>query len=447
MVSASIGISTGRDLFRCAKSALQQAEKKLAKEPSVILLFTGLISDRSSNLTELKRIMSFIADKYPNTPMIGNSNGGVFDKSIYGLRGVAVILMSDIEAEAKMIKRFRLRNTRKTRIIVKECVNWQRDYGIGAGFLFFPPGVYFPKIFLRLFSNDIKINPVKLFNSRLIQRFKILSKVIGWFIRNFLGIGFPMDSTFELFVSLNSKGIVFSGNFASDPVGLNKPFQFCNYQIYTDALVYLCLGSKNAIFETQIDFGTEFKHIKEFSIDKFMDGGFISQISGYKAKDIYFKNLKIDPQIYYSLTKGTFYYNAYQSICIIDSKDKKPALYAISAPPALDYIILTAPNKVLEMLASGQKAFITSQSQNSILETKSKMLKDLDKKNVKLVLAFECANRAMLLSDRYSELIDIYRKELQEQPFTGIISGGEISSQNIPVFNFSSVLFIIKEKK
>ncbi|MHA1973874.1 MAG: FIST C-terminal domain-containing protein, partial [Candidatus Hodarchaeales archaeon] len=302
----------------------------------------------------------------------------------------------------------------------------------------------------ELFSIKMRFNPIKLLN---LGRYNLFSRFLGRitsFLMDLIGIGIPFDCTWKLLSKLHDNGTVFSGTFPSDPVGLKKPYQFCDYKIYSNALIYLCISSKDAIFETQVDFGTDLKKKTQLSIDKYMRGGFITQISSNKAKHAYFDLLKINALQYYESTKGTFYYNANQPVGVTDSEGNI-ALFATAANPNLNHLIMTAPDKIIEMSLNKEgesvQVFVAEQSQNSILKNKKNAMQELKKENITLILAFECANRAMLLADRYLELMDIYGKELGEIPFLGIISGGEIASQKIPVFNFSSVLFIIKEKK
>ena len=77
--------------------------------------------------------------------MVGSSNVGLFNKDDYGLRGVGIVLLTGFVVESHLIKRFRIFNRRKTNKVFIQCKKWHEKYAKGAGFLFFPPGVGFPK--------------------------------------------------------------------------------------------------------------------------------------------------------------------------------------------------------------------------------------------------------------------------------------------------------------
>ena len=160
-------------------------------------------------------------------------------------------------------------------------------------------------------------------------------------------------------------------------------------------------------------------------------------------------DLKLQDDVYYTATKGSFYYNTNYPICILDENDHI-SMYTMSANPNIKQAVITAPDQILSKLKDGSlkdRAFFGVQSLVSILEKRKRTINELgiDKKT-KMVLTFDCANRAMLLGDRFHDLVEIYQENLNDIPFLGVMSGGEFRNQTYPIMNFSSVSFVVKER-
>lgn len=125
----------------------------------------------------------------------------------------------------------------------------------------------------------------------------------------------------------------------------------------------------------------------------------------------------------------------------------KGNLYGFAANPNLNPALLTAPDQVLEKLQKKCEAYISTQSVADILEKKRTTIDKLALNNeIHFMLVFDCANRAMLLADRYSELVQIYNKGLGKIPYLGIMSGGEFCPQTNPIVNMSAVSFYSKRE-
>lgn len=453
MTYVSVGISINHNLQIATENALEQAENRIKEKPTGILYFTGTHFGGKKTYNDAMKI---IKKKYPKTPLAGCSGVGIANNYDYGLKGAGIMLLSDITVSTHLIKRFRLRSGSKSKKTLNKCHKIEKRELLcnsSTTFIFFPPGLGFPKFLVDLLNHRIeKFNPFMILNHRIWKKFPSVSKYLGKLVNIFMdlfGIGISYSSTWPLFTSLFETGIHFTGTFGVDPLTMNKSFQFYNYKAYKDALSYISLSSPKLLFQSRTDTGAQIDIEKPFTIDSYLNGGFIPRINGEWGAQSLLKlyNMEKTPDILEECTKKYFYYHPFKPLCIIDEEHKQN-LYGLSINPNINHALITAPNQVAINLFSSQKdhyeAYICNQSALTIESLLENSLGSLIDDNTEYGLFFDCANRAMIVGDKFQNYIDKYNEILRDTPFLIILSGGEVNSQLFPIVNFSLISSVAK---
>ncbi len=453
-MKASVGLKIGHNLKQATLLALEQAESRLKTNPSLILYFTG---SHPGGMKTYDDAMAIIKEKYPDVPLAGCSGIGMANADDYGLKGVGLMLLSGITAHTSVIKRFRIGTGRKTRKVVNDClktVQREKLKSAKTTFFFFPPGVGFPKLIANMLNHRIEsFNPFFLLNNPIWKKFAFLSSIVGKLVEilmDFAGIGISYSSTWPLFTQLVNKGIHFTGTFGADTVTLNKAYQFCNYKAYKDSLSYIAVSSPDLEFKSKTDTGALPLLEKKFDIDSFLNGGFIPRIRGKWGADALLElyDMEKTPEVLEECTQKYFYYHPFRPLCIID-ENQQQNLYALAINPNIKHALITAPNQAAKMLITHKKkdfkAYIGDQSASTIEKLLDNTLSDLVTENTVFGLFFDCANRAMIVGDKFDTYIDVYSNHFRDIPYLVIISGGEINSQPFPTVNFSSISCIGKK--
>ncbi|MFX0208399.1 MAG: FIST N-terminal domain-containing protein [Candidatus Hodarchaeota archaeon] len=415
------------------------------------MYFTG---SHSGGAKTYDRAMAVIKKQYSNVPLAGCSGLGMANKYDYGLKGAGMMLLTGITAKSTIVKRFRIGNWIKTKNVVRNCkktVQTENKRNSNTTHIFFPPGVGFPKFMANLLNHRIEgINPFMAFNNRIWRRFPILSKIVGKpteLLMNIAGIGFSYSSSWPLFTQLHKRGIHFTGSFGADPITMLKTYQFHNYKAYKDSLAYMSISSPELQFESKADSGAEIIPDKRFSLDSFISGGFVPRIHGKWGADALLElyGLEKYPDILERCTQKAFYAHPYRPLCVIDDQQNLN-LYGLIVNPNLKHALLTAPPQIAMKLRSNDpkryKAFIGDQSAATIEYSLNKTLKTLVTKDTAFGLFFDCANRTMVLGDKFGQYLDNFKNHLGEIPYLVILSGGEVNSQNYPIVNFTTVSHI-----
>ncbi len=454
MIDASVGVFINHDLRYATKKALEKAEAELESVPSLILYFTGTHFGGSRTYNKAMRI---IKDKYPKIPMAGCSGIGVGDKRDFGLKGAGILLISGIKAKTSLTKRFRIGTGFKSRKIIRNCTKIHAKEKIDESnttFLFFPPGLGFPKFLINLLDHRIEgFNPLFPLNNRMWRSFPILSKLSGklaGIAMDLMGIGISYSSAWPLFSHLYEKGIHFTGTFGTDPLTMNKSYQFNNFKAYKDSLVYVSISSPYLRFSSQTDSGARIIHQKSFDMDSYLNGGFIPRIRKKWGKTALLElyDMEKTPEILEECTQRYFYYHPFRPLCVID-KEGSQNIYGLAVNPNLNHALITAPNQVAKQLFSKSKnkleAYICDQSSQTIESLLNKTLSKQVTDQTKFGLFFDCGNRAMILGDRFEEYSKIYAENL-DIPYLIVISGGEINSQAFPIVNMSLISSLAHEK-
>jgi len=264
------------------------------------------------------------------------------------------------------------------------------------------------------------------------------------FLMDLAGIGISYSSTWSLFTQLYNKGIHYTGTFGADPLTLHKAYQFFNCRAYKDSLTYVSISSPELTFESRSDTGAEILPEKGFNIDSFIKGGFIPRIRGKWGADALLDlfGMADTPDILERCTQSTFYYHPYRPVCVIDSRQKQN-LYALAVNPNLKHALISAPSQVVEKLQADHpdnyQAYIADQSRNTIENLLEDALEELVTPNSAFGLFFDCANRAMVIGDRFDKYMKKYADSFGDIPYLVVISGGEVNSQDIPIVNFTTV--------
>ena len=452
MIETSVGLFIHHDLSLATEKALNQAEKRLKSKPSGILYFTGT---HFGGKEIYNQAMSIIKKKYPNTPLAGCSGIGIANNFDYGLKGAGIMLFSGISIQTFVTKRFRIGSARKTRKILKNCRRIKREQeenNSSTSFIFFPPGLGFPKFMVNLLNHRLQgFNPFFILNNRLWRKFPVLSKISEKFSNFFMdlfGIGISYSCAWPLFQKLFESKIQYTGTFGVDPLTMKKSYQFCNFKAYKDSITYISFSSSKLYFKSKTDTGAKIDSSKAFDLDSYLDGGFIPSIRGQWGAEALLKmyDMEKTPEILEDCTQKYFYYHPFKPLCIIDKEENKN-LYGLSINPNLNHALITAPNQVAKSLNANRpnkiESYLCNQGGETIESLLKESLSDIVDEDVEFGLFFDCGNRAMIIGDRFKQYIDHYTKALSKKPFLVILSGGEVNSQSYPIVNFSLVSNIL----
>jgi hypothetical protein len=437
------------------KKALEQAEAELDAPPTGILYFTGSHSGGTKTYNEA---MEVIRKKCGDIPLAGCSGLGMASKEDYGMKGAGIMMFSGIAAESALVKRFRIGSWFKTRKVVKHCektVVTEKTKNSNTTHIFFPPGVGFPKFIANLLNHRIDgFNPFIALNNRIWRKFPFLSKLIGKPVEIFMdivGIGISYSSSWSLFTQLYKKGVHFTGTFGADPLTMLKSYQFHNYRTHKDSLTYMSLSSPKIEFESRTDSGAQIIPDKKFSLDSFINGGFIPRIHDKWGAEALLElyGMEHTPDILERCTQRCFYYHPYRPLCVIDDNQNQN-LYGLAVNPNLNHALISAPNQIAKKLVKNDsnriEAFIGDQSSKSIEESLEDTLNKLVTKDTVFGLFFDCANRAMILGDKFGQYLENFAHHLKKIPYLIIISGGEVNSQEYPIINFSTVSSVARSR-
>ena len=455
-MKAAVGININHDLTQATIKALKQAESRLfPRNPDVILYFTGC---HPGGAKVYNRAMATIRERYQDIPLGGCSGVGVATKDDYGIKGVGIMLLSGVTSDSKVIKRFRIVNRLKTRKVIRNCEKTvklakERD-GSNTTHIFCPPGLGFPKLMANLMDHKIEgLNPFFALNNRLWRKFPILPSLSGPFMEffmNLLGMGISYSSSWSLFTRLYEKGIHYTGTFGADPLTLEKTYQFCNYKAYKDSLTYVSISSPELRFESRADSGAKIMPSKRFEVNSALGGGFVTKVNGQWGRDALLELIDMTEtqDVLEENTRKYFYYHPFRPLCVIDEENNQNT-YAISMNPNLNHALVTAPNQVVNKLNAKDpnryKAFICDQSATLIEDMLDETLTSTITPDTSFGLLFECANRSMIIGDKYGEFVKKYSQKFKEIPFLIVMSGGEINAQKFPIVNFSAVANIAKK--
>ncbi|NHJ02277.1 MAG: hypothetical protein EAX86_09090 [Candidatus Heimdallarchaeota archaeon] len=447
MINASVGLFINHDLNYATQKALEQAEAKLDGDPSLILYFTGTHLGGSQTYDRALRI---IKQKYPRIPLAGCSGIGICDKHDYGLKGAGILLVTGITARTSLIKRFRIGTSLKARKIRRNCNKINRiekKRGSNTTFLFFPPGLGFPKFLINLLNHKIEgFNPFFPLNNRIWRLFPLLSKLSGkfaGFAMDIAGIGISYSAAWPLFSQLYEDGIHFTGTFGTDPLTMNKSYQFSNFKAYKDSLVYVSISSPFLHFTSQTDSGAQIIPQKTFDLDSYLNGGFIPRIRKKWGKLALLElfDMEKTPEILEECIQRYFYYHPFRPLCVIDNSNNQN-IYCLAVNPNLNHALITAPNQVAKQLIKTSRnrlnAYICDQSSQTIESLLKETLSKQVSKNTLFGLFFDCGNRAMIIGDRFDQYSKVYADNLNI-PYLVVISGGEINSQTFPIVNMSLI--------
>ena len=183
MIKTSVGLFIHHDLSLATEKALDQALKSFKNEPTGILYFTGT---HFGGKKVYNQAMSIIKKKFPNTPLAGCSGIGIANNIDYGLKGAGIMLFSGISIQTFLIERFRIRTKVKTRKILRNCKKIKKKEEINnaaTNFIFFPPGLGFPKLMVNLLNHRLPgFNPFCVINNRIWRKFPSLSIIAGKFV-------------------------------------------------------------------------------------------------------------------------------------------------------------------------------------------------------------------------------------------------------------------------
>ncbi|MFX1515007.1 MAG: FIST N-terminal domain-containing protein [Promethearchaeota archaeon] len=448
-MKAAVGIHINHDITQATIRALDQAEARLLKKPDLILFFTA---SHPGGAKVYNRAMSIIRERHQDVPLGGCSGIGIATKDDYGIKGAGIMLLSGIVAKSNVIKRFRIGNRFKTRKVIKNCERTiqkakEKD-GSNTTHIFCPPGLGFPKFMASMMDHKIEgFNPFFALNSWVWRKFSFLPRLTGplmEFFMNLLGMGISYSSSWPLFTKLYEKGIHFTGNFGADPLTLENTYQFCNFKAYKDSLTYVSISSPELRFESRTDSGAKIMPTKNFEVNSAIGGGFVTKANGKWGRDALLELIDMTEtqDVLEENLRKYFYYHPYRPLCVIDDENNQNT-YALSINPNINHALVTAPNQVVNKLHANDphcyKAYICDQSASLIEDMVDETLTTTITPDTSFSLIFECANRSMIIGEKYGDFVEKYSKHFKETPFLIVISGGEINSQKFPIVNFSAV--------
>ena len=113
----------------------------------------------------------------------------------------------------------------------------------------------------------------------------------------------------------------------------------------------MSLRSPNMKFESKTDSGAQIIPDKTFSLDSFINGGFVPRIHGKWGAEALLElyGMEQTPDILERCTQRCFYYHPYRPLCIIDDKQNLN-LYGLAVNPNLKHALISAPNQIAKKL-------------------------------------------------------------------------------------------------
>ncbi|MBN2689492.1 MAG: FIST C-terminal domain-containing protein [Gammaproteobacteria bacterium] len=222
--------------------------------------------------------------------------------------------------------------------------------------------------------------------------------------------------------------VAFAGGSAADYLQFEKTFVFCNDQVLSNAMVMCIIDSKPPV-HVAVDHG----HIpvsKKMTVTKAKDN-IVYEIDGKKAWDVWKDNLAEEAKNSQNLDvnqlvdaseigafliryeMGLFVKEGEYKIRVPLSKGEDDSLhFACSILEGTQFAIMKS-NKELQ-LESSKRAV-------------NKALAEVDKSNLAGGFFFDCICRMIILDDRFSESINIFKESLgKDVPFAGFETYGEI---------------------
>ena len=400
--------------------------------------------------------MAIIREKYRNVPLAGCSGLGMANKDDHGLKGAGIMLISGVSARSTIVKRFRIGTWIKTKKVIRDCERITKNENgrhSNTTHFFFPPGVGFPKFLANLLNHRIEgINPFMAMNNRIWRKLPFLSKLAGRpieILMDIAGVGISYSSPWPLFTQLYKKGIHFTGTFGADPLTMLKSYQFYNYKAYKDSLAFISISSPELQFESKTDSGARIIPDKKLYLESFINGGFAPRINGKWGTEALLElyGMENSADILERCTQRAFYSHTHRPLCVIDEKQNQN-LYALGVNPNLKPAMITVPSQIAKKLMAKDskkcRAFIGDQSLQTIERSLENTLSNLITKDTIFGLFFDCANRTMIVGDKFDQYIGKFQNYLGSIPYLIIFSGGEVNYQEYPIINFSTVSNVAK---
>jgi len=448
----SVSHAEGRNLLEVTEKCSADLKKEI-DQPDLIMFFPGNYPVSQRSKKELKESLHFLKESFPGSKMCGGVFCGSFSKKGYSLRGATLVGFKNIQVEVIKVKRPRIRSSSKGKKVVKN-IKKMVAAGNDSVAIIISPGPYFPPMMVNQLKTPRKIHVMSAMNSFLLRKIpftgKILGKMMGIFM-DLLNIGFPLNSFSKFLDRFNEAGIPFVGALTADPLYYSAAPVFVDYkQSFNEAFVVL-FQSSELEFGISVDTAISYKDGDSIQIQKYIPGGFITEIDGKWGKEAYLEKLNMDPSTFYKSTKSTFFFDIYHPLVVKDPECDYNPLLALAGNPNLKSSLHTGLDSVIKKAVENKaKVFVGHQSAKDITSSLEKSLKEarksLNSEKICFGMVFECVNRMMVLGDQFRNLVEIDNEFFGKTPYLGLVTGGELISKSVPT-TVESVVSLVASRK
>ncbi|MHA2298964.1 MAG: FIST N-terminal domain-containing protein [Candidatus Hodarchaeales archaeon] len=445
----AVAHDAGRDFLKVTMNCAKDLAAKM-NNPDLIMFFP---SNYRLSKKDYKESMKILREFFPESQMCGGYFCGTFSQAGHSLRGATIAGFKGINAKIIRIKRPRIRSKVKGRKVATKIKKAVKE-GNNSAVIAIIPGPYFPSIFVNQLKSPKKFHAFKMMNSPLIRKIPFLDSIIGKVMgmtMDLLGWGIPLNPLSKLLGELHKKDIPFVGALTADPITYDAAPVFVNFDVsYKDAFLLL-LQSETLFFG--ISAGTAITYDREdpLNIEKFISGGFITQINGKWGKHAFLEKLEIDADQYYKATRPTFYFDIYHPVVVEDPACEYNVLVALGANPNMSATLHTATDRTVKRIIDKKaKAYVGHQSAtditDGILQTLKRAKNEHGIEKIEFGMLFECTNRMMVLGDQFGKLVEKDNEFFSGAPYIGLGAGGELVNKSVPTTVESVVSLIVGRK-
>lgn len=452
MENVSVSHSDGRGLLEVTENCVADLKKKI-EQPDLIMFFPGNYPATSQSKKEIKRSLQFLKKSFPDSKMCGGVFCGSFSKKGFSIRGATLVGFKNIIVDVIKVSRPRIRSSSKGKKVVKKIKKMTLPGNSNVAVIF-SPGAYFPPMMVNQLKTPRRIHIMSIMNSSLLRRIpfigKILGKLMGLFMDLF-NIGFPLNSFSKFLDRFNDENIPFVGALTADPLYYSAAPVFVDYKLSANEAFVVLFQSSNLEFGISVDTAISYDDKDSLKIQKYIPGGFITEINEKWGKEAYLEKLNIEPSIYYKSTRSTFFFDIYHPLVVDDPEcDYKPLL-ALAGNPNLKSSLHTGLDSVIKRIVDEKaKVYVGYQSARDITSSLEKSLDEarnnITTENICFGMVFECVNRMMVLGDQFRNLVDIDNDFFGKTPYIGLVTGGELISKSVPT-TVESVVSLIASRK
>ncbi|MFW9995031.1 MAG: FIST N-terminal domain-containing protein [Candidatus Odinarchaeota archaeon] len=436
----------GRDLIKVTQNCVRDLKAKMP-DPDLIMFFP---SNYLVNKGLYKKSLNKIREFFPRSQMCGGLFCGTFSQAGHSLRGATLVGFKGVNAKIIRISRPRVRSKAKGKKAARKIKTMIKE-GNNSAVIAISPGPYFPSIFVNQLKSPKKFHAFKMMNSSLIRKIPFLDKLTGKIMgtaMDLLNWGFPLNPVSKLLGELYKQDIPFVGALTADPITYGSAPVFINFKVSSKDAFLLLLQSDTLAFGISAGTAITYKRENPLNIEKFISGGFITQINKKWGKHAFLDKLEIEQDQYYKATRSTFYFDIYHPIIIEDPVCEYNPLIALGANPNMSASLHTALDTTIKRIIKKKaKAYVGYQSAANITEGIKKTLEqaknEIGIEKIEFGMLFECTNRMMVLGDQFRKLVEKDNEFFGDAPYIGLGAGGELICRSVPTTVESVVSLIV----